>query len=393
MAAAAEEAKASLENGPGALERALLAAWASGPLAGRLQAFVRAAARREAALCGAATLVLVHNELRKSAKRQAEPGHEHVLQPWRGGAAFHFGKVPPDEVVLAPAELPELRVLVNLFPVAEAHCLLASTGPVPQCFTSAASEAFLRAALALFLRDGVGALPRRWVLFFSSFGANASVNNLHAQLIPHPFAEDGHGDDHHGHASQGRERRRLYLEAVPLRCAHRRPWGRVLELDEAAAADGAREALAAGRPAPPPSLRVVVFDLDSAAGLRDMCGDLHALLDWLARADISHNFCTLRRGLGLDPGGDSTLRIAVIPRRVKSFATAGAGVEPAALELLGMLVVFDRATFESFDAAQYDALKSRVELDREPYRRLMHDELPALFGVGGTSLASDDDIA
>ena len=68
-------------------------------------------------------------------------------------------------------------------------------------------------------------------------------------------------------------------------------------------------------------------------------------------------------------------------------------MEPAALELLGMLVVFDRATFESFDAAQYDALKSRVELDREPYRRLMHDELPALFGVGGTSLASDDDIA
>jgi hypothetical protein len=376
----------------GELERALLAAWTGGPLAGRLQAFVRAARRREAALGGAATLVLVHNELRKSAKRKAEPGHDHVLQPWHGEAAFNFSKVPQDEVVLAPAELPELRLLVNLFPIAEAHCLLASTGPVPQCFTSAASLAFLRAALALYLRDGVGALPRRWVLFFSSFGANASVNNLHAQLIPHPFADDGHDDDHEEHASQGRERRQLYLEAVPLRCAHRRPWGRVLGLDEAAAADGAREALAAGL-LPPPSLRAVVFDLDCAAGLRDMCADLHALLYWLARADVSHNFCTLRRGLGLDPNRASTLRIAVIPRRAKSFATAGASVEPAALELLGMLVVFDRVTFDSFDAAQYEALIRRVELDAESYRRLLHDELPALFGTGETSLSPDENTA
>ena len=36
--------------------------------------------------------------------------HDHVLQPWHGEAVFNFSKVPQDEVVLAPAELPELRL-------------------------------------------------------------------------------------------------------------------------------------------------------------------------------------------------------------------------------------------------------------------------------------------
>jgi hypothetical protein len=84
--AAAAAAAPSFESGPSDLERALLAALASGPLAGRLQAFIFAAARCEAALGGTATLVL-HNELRNSAKRQAEPGHEHV--PRAAGCSRH----------------------------------------------------------------------------------------------------------------------------------------------------------------------------------------------------------------------------------------------------------------------------------------------------------------
>mmetsp|Transcript_16515 Transcript_16515/g.52645 ORF Transcript_16515/g.52645 Transcript_16515/m.52645 type:complete len:325 (+) Transcript_16515:186-1160(+) len=301
----------------------LRASWREGPCANRLQLFLATTASRVFILPGGrGELALVHNPGRQSAKRPAANGMPPVLREW-SESGFNFFRAPAEEIVLRPAD--SFFVLVNAFPIVHDHFLLVSTEKLPQVVHSG-TDRFLANVLDFFVKGG---FVNSWIALFNSFGAFASVNHLHVQIMPHPLD----GPDH-----------LLRLETARLALRQAFSWGGLMVPNE-------------------PGFRCIVLELSGLDFLGNFAAALHRILAILADQDIAHNWVTLR--------SDALFRIAILPRSLKQAACPGASLEPGGLELLGMLVVYDQGTFEGLGEAEYDCLRASVELTQPRFENLL----------------------
>lgn len=272
-----------------------------------------------------ARLSIVYNPKRNTEKRKPSPDLVLVNQPWKD-AGFNFFKIPNEEVVYSSDIF---RVVYNLFPICEHHFIMHSQMQSAQNYVSPETLPFLIAAidLAIELRKN------RWMLIFNSFGAFASVNHLHTQILPHPI--------HSGGCSM--------VEAAHFEPFAEHSWGSIL----APAHDHTGY-----------HVGCVVFELRDQNFLEEYAEALRKFLQCLAEADMAHNFFSL-------DVPNRPFRIAVYPRRCKSFATPDVKIVPGGFEIFGMPIVFDSQFFDSFTEQDYYALRDATQLDQNSMTEIL----------------------
>mmetsp|Transcript_1797 Transcript_1797/g.2990 ORF Transcript_1797/g.2990 Transcript_1797/m.2990 type:complete len:316 (+) Transcript_1797:4066-5013(+) len=292
----------------------------------KLQTFLCQVQTRNVKTDDGSQLHIVYNENRRVKKRKGGTNDGLAVINAVNPEAFNFQKVKQEEILI---EVDDIKFLLNLFPIYKEHFIVCSALPLPQHISGDKnSRGFLRNVLKTFV---LGGFVTEWILVFNTFGALASVNHLHMQILERPC-------------------HRLYLENnKQVSSIKAFTWGNLGILISQ-------------------RVRWLVFDLVQVEQLETCSNALAATLQLLAEKDIAHNFVSLNVE-------NAILRIAVIPRRDKIVADPDKGADLGILEMLGCVVVSQDKLFREFSQQHYEQMHDGAALPHQEFNSLLEQIL------------------
>ncbi len=351
---------------------ALEQAWRSSesrPITERLAEFLLGTSCTEVAVDSAikqdVTLLVIENPRRLLNKR---PPCKVSSQTTSGGDAafcvdqpfddsrFNFFRVDASEEVSMCSKSSQgkewcFRILFNIAPVSSEHFLLVSKCRVGQSFGELQQPMcfeFLEDILSWFVNEGLGE-SGNFLLFFSTFGALASVNHLHWQILRRPAMS----------ANQ-----RLMLESLPLEEFKSYTWGEL------------KRSSVTAKPSDTNKLRhdeclhYVVFQLEDAALVNEYASAVGEFLATLTARNVAHNVCSLHH----TENTAALLSLAVVPRRGNDISANFTRYVPGVLEILGIFVVQDALVGDDqIGVRDWETLVEHLTLDKARFQLLLDD--------------------